>query len=339
MWDHLDAGPLSEDLIPAVLLAIGDELFVWGASGAWVLDAATDQWRAAAEPPTALRVFDAAVWTGHEVLLWGGHDATIGQPSTGAVYPDLGIAYDPATDRWRTLPQAPIATRHPAVFAWGAGEFFVWGGYRFDGPSSGPVGAPTARVLNDAAAYNPGTDTWRALASAVTTRTDTEPTLATGSPPVQWVTVPADVDNGFGATNHLITYHPDRDSWASEIASPMIGWSEAGSWTPSGFLAVATSVTSIGAPVAVETASWQPDRGWTVLAPPAVSQAVLCRTQVLHTVRSAVVRRCGDLAVLEPDLTWRMLPSVAESASVIALDTMLVAIDENMHRLRLADGP
>ena len=333
-WEQVDSGPLSTDRFPAVLLAMGDELFVWGTSGAWVFDPTANQWRAAATPPSQLRFLDAAVWTGSEALLWGGRDASVGEPSTGAMYPTEGLAYDLAADQWRILPPAPIGPRHPAVFAWFAGEFFVWGGYRFDGPAGGSIGAPAARVLNDAAAYNPTTDTWRTLGSQVITRTDTDPSFATGSPPIQWVTVPAENSNGFAATNHLLTYDRDIDRWTQAIPSPMDGWSNAGASTSEGFIAVATSVRPNTFSAAVETAMWRPDTGWTVLPAPPVSDAVQCLTQVLHPARFAVVRRCDNLAVLEPNLTWRPLPPVAQTALVIALDTMLVAIDENVQRLK-----
>ncbi|HLF40339.1 MAG TPA: hypothetical protein VI854_02580, partial [Acidimicrobiia bacterium] len=60
---------------------------------------------------------------------------------------------DPATDRWRTLPPAPLVGRVPFTAAW-TGQEFVIVGTRGYGRSSG---------VTDAAAYDPATDRWRTL--------------------------------------------------------------------------------------------------------------------------------------------------------------------------------
>ena len=85
------------------------------------------------------------MWTGTEMLVWGGSDC-IGC-SSGAV--GVGAAYDPATDRWRKLTASPLrATESPAA-VWTGTEMIVLGG-------SAP-GVPAA------AAYEPSADTWTSL--------------------------------------------------------------------------------------------------------------------------------------------------------------------------------
>jgi hypothetical protein len=111
-------------------------------------DVSTDTWRHIAPPPTGF-VSDRSpfVWTGHELLVWPWD----GGGSTMAITP---IAYDPSTDAWHSLPQAPIARRQSAASVWTGTEWIVWGG------STG------SDELADGAAYNPTTDTWRTIASS-----------------------------------------------------------------------------------------------------------------------------------------------------------------------------
>jgi hypothetical protein len=92
-----------------------------------------------------------AVWTGSEMIVWGGRD-----PSPLAT----GASYDPATDSWTPLPtggSAPTARfRHSTV--WTGTEMIVWGGF-------GTV------FENSGARYDPGLNSWTATTIDVTTPT------------------------------------------------------------------------------------------------------------------------------------------------------------------------
>jgi hypothetical protein len=105
----------------------------------------TDRWLplgAAGVPAGRARL--TAVWTGGEVLVWGGENQ--GWAGGGAL--GDGAAYDPAAGAWRALPTERAPTpRHDHVAVWTGEEMLVWGGY-------GP-GAPQPR-LADGAAYRPG---------------------------------------------------------------------------------------------------------------------------------------------------------------------------------------
>jgi hypothetical protein len=85
----------------------------------------------------------SVVWTGDEMIVWGGR-----VPESEPVYAD-GAAYDPAAQSWRVLAPAPIAGRDDHVAVWTGDEMIVWG-------AAG--GAPNG------AAYDPSTDTWRPIA-------------------------------------------------------------------------------------------------------------------------------------------------------------------------------
>jgi hypothetical protein len=84
---------------------------------------ADDTWTAT----TTLNVPDArwghtAVWTGSEMIVWGGNDG-------GSTYFNTGGRYDPTTDSWMatSTTNAPTARwLHSAV--WTGSEIVVWGG-------------------------------------------------------------------------------------------------------------------------------------------------------------------------------------------------------------------
>lgn len=96
------------------------------------------------------RDFPAAVWTGTELLIWGGRDgdALKSLPIVG------GGRYNPATDTWR-----PMATNGgpetwgTTVGVWTGSEAIFWSGQSVYG------GAPGA-------AYHPDSDTWTPLPTA-----------------------------------------------------------------------------------------------------------------------------------------------------------------------------
>src|SRR5437879_5985863 len=113
----------------------GRELVVWGgqagdgsrqAAGAGAAyEPGADWWQVLPPAPVAGRFGTSAVWSGREVLFWGGQagadtgglhlpppTATGGLhlPPPTATFAD-GAAYDPATPRWRRLPAAPTGAR------------------------------------------------------------------------------------------------------------------------------------------------------------------------------------------------------------------------------------
>ncbi len=170
-WRPLAAGPLS-GRSAAVAAWTGREMVVWGGvnltgkqelSDGAAYDPATDRWRVIAASPLAGRYTPATTWTGRELLVWGGN-------ALGAFPFDDGAAYDPAADRWRPLPAAPLAARSAAGSVWTGKQMLVWGGVGAPAPAGG--GSPVDQVLqlstamtplNDGAAYDPTTDSWRPL--------------------------------------------------------------------------------------------------------------------------------------------------------------------------------
>jgi Sporulation and spore germination len=105
----------------------GRELLVVGGKSApavgFGFDPATGSWRRLG-PMESGRTGAAAVWTGRRLLLWGGETGPLGS----RVIPPHGLAYDPKTDHWSPLPQAPLRGRFDPVGVWTGRSFIVWGG-------------------------------------------------------------------------------------------------------------------------------------------------------------------------------------------------------------------
>lgn len=93
-WRVLPASPLGE-LDSAQVISTSEGILVWGhAAGGdrWtgaIYRPDTRRWRGIAAPPDLLAA--PGVWTGRELVVW-----------------NLGYAYDPRTDAWRSLPLPPI---------------------------------------------------------------------------------------------------------------------------------------------------------------------------------------------------------------------------------------
>jgi hypothetical protein len=140
------------------MVALPDGIALWGgldstaATGLGaVYDAERDAWTVMPPSPISLRMGHSLVWTGHEVIAWGGQTGQQGDIR------DDGAAYDPASNRWRTIAPSPIGGRSFAQAVWTGSELIVWGGVSQCCPIDSVIHDPAA------AAYDPAADTWRRL--------------------------------------------------------------------------------------------------------------------------------------------------------------------------------
>jgi N-acetylneuraminic acid mutarotase len=111
---------------------------------------AADSWEATATPsPPMARTVQRAVWTGSEMIVWGGLD------SSGAAT-NAGERYDPALDAWSEISgiDSPEARYHHTA-VWTGTEMIVWGG----------VGVDNQTARADGGRYNPTTDAWRPVST------------------------------------------------------------------------------------------------------------------------------------------------------------------------------
>jgi N-acetylneuraminic acid mutarotase len=103
----------------------------------------TNRWRRLAPMETGRADF-AAVWTGKRLLVWGGQAGT---RRLAIQRPPRGFAYNPGTNRWSRLPQAPLRGRSDPTAVWTGKAMIVWGG----------AGLPDYRSFTDGASFTPKT--------------------------------------------------------------------------------------------------------------------------------------------------------------------------------------
>lgn len=109
-------------------------------------DPAVRIWRETSAAPLTARALADAVWTGSEIIIWGGQDGS------GAL--NDGAAYKPVARTWRRLAAPPTDLSSAALTVWTGQELVVWG--TTDRQSVDVTGA----------AYDPETDAWRGIAPA-----------------------------------------------------------------------------------------------------------------------------------------------------------------------------
>lgn len=144
----------------------GKEMIIWGGfrgsygnntnlnDGA-CYDPIEDSWRLASTINAPSPRFDhSAVWTGHEMLIWGGytdsHARYSGAATDAAV--NTGGKFNPETNTWKTISSdgAP-SPRFGNVALWTGSHMIIWGGFN------------SREALGDGAIYDPLTDAWKPI--------------------------------------------------------------------------------------------------------------------------------------------------------------------------------
>jgi N-acetylneuraminic acid mutarotase len=178
----------------------GTEMIIWGGGKAFGnsehndggrYNPATDSWT-----PTSVsgdvpspRMLQSAVWTGSEMIVWGGYEFA----DTG------GGRYSPATDSWVAMSTENAPSRrffHAAV--WTGSEMIIWGG------SNGSA------ELNTGARYLPDTDAWvpTSVGTGTPAARSSMSSIWTGSEMIVWGGSRPSAIYGTGAR-----YRPSDDSW------------------------------------------------------------------------------------------------------------------------------
>ncbi len=196
----------------------GAEMIVWGGDGSFDrtrleqsggrYDPAADAWQpltTTGAPPARLN--HSAVWTGAEMIVWGG------RAESGATLDD-GARYDPGADAWSPLSQsgAPAArSRHTAV--WTGNAMIVWGGTAnldFE-PQTG---------LDSGARYDPVADAWSStsMLGAPSIR-HSHTAVWDGSRMIVWGGESTDALGVTTRTQAGSRYDPSTDQWSSTTSA------------------------------------------------------------------------------------------------------------------------
>jgi N-acetylneuraminic acid mutarotase len=180
------------------------------------LDCADNTWTTTSNvnAPDA-REYHTAVWTGSEMIIWGGFNFSSGVLNTGA-------RYNPTTDSWTatSITNAPIGRAYHAA-VWTGSDMIVWGGYN------------NGNDLNSGARYNPTTDGWTATSATSAPQGREQFTAVwSSSEMIVWGGL------GCGSNCRLNTggrYNPTTDSWTSTNTwnAPVARFSHRALWTAS----------------------------------------------------------------------------------------------------------
>jgi N-acetylneuraminic acid mutarotase len=191
----------------------GSEMIVWGGAftdNAWHFfntggkyNPGTYTWTATSTTNAPIaRWLHTAVWTGSEIIVWGGGDNTD--------FLNTGGRYNPTTDTWTptNTTNAPMGrVHHTAV--WSGSEMVVWGGYDY-----------VHGDFNTGGRYDPSTDSWTATST-------TNAPEARWAHTVEWTGNEMIVWGGTNDTIYLNTggrYNPNTDSWtATGVPTDVLG--------------------------------------------------------------------------------------------------------------------
>ncbi len=168
----------------------------------------------------AARTHHTAVWSGDQMIVWGGNNGN-------AVANNSGGRYDPINDSWTPVSQSGAPSpRYDHTAVWTGEEMIVWGGY---------TGAFTFGTLGDGAKYDPLSDTWSPISSTNQPSPRTDHTAVwTGTEMLVWggasCTGCANAELGTGGR-----YNPVTDTWTaiSAVNAPEARFNHSAVWTGS----------------------------------------------------------------------------------------------------------
>jgi N-acetylneuraminic acid mutarotase len=221
----------SGDIVPFIDLA---DRPGWTYTGKSECLGSIDTWTAISNSNTPSgRRHCPAVWTGKQILIWGGVNQT-------EVLTD-GKIYDYATDTWiniSSINEPSARAYHTAI--WTGSEMLLWGGSDFSN-----------NTFNSGARYNPTTDTWFEISTTNAPSARSNHTMIwTGSKVIVWGGI-----NGTTFLNDGGLYDPTTNTWEtiSSINAPIARYGHSAVWTGSnmiiwgGFINNIVEATNTGA--------------------------------------------------------------------------------------------
>ena len=207
----------------------GEEILLWGGgfsykygdleSAGAAFDPRSKELRPLATAPIPSRWYHTAVWTGGEMIVWGGSGC---EEQTGQDECRDGAAYDPITDSWRRIADAPMGG-YAHTLVWTGRKLIVWGGTD-DGESEGTRGYPR-NFLNIGAAYDPDTDSWRELEASPLDPRGWHSSVWTGDEMIVWGgdTSPCTTGSCESESADAAAYDPSTGKWRPIAHGPLSG--------------------------------------------------------------------------------------------------------------------
>jgi N-acetylneuraminic acid mutarotase len=133
-----------------------------------------------------------AIWSGTEMIVWGGLDFNSSPTNSGG-------RYNSSNNTWQSTSttNAPSARIfHTAI--WSINEMIIWGGNDY------------LDFLNSGGKYNPNTNTWTPTSTTnAPSARDSHTAIWTGTEMIIW----GGIDNLTGNTNTGAKYNPTTDTW------------------------------------------------------------------------------------------------------------------------------
>jgi N-acetylneuraminic acid mutarotase len=220
----------------------GSEMIVWGgnpADGGFETntggryDPATDDWSpttTVGAPPA--RSYVSGVWTGSEMIVWGGY----------GVFTDLdsGGRYDPSTNSWTATSTSGAPS--PRIFhtaQWSGSEMLIWGG---------KTGGGQPTFFNSGGRYDPASDSWMPIPTTDAPSSRTwHADVWTGSELIIW----GGCTGGTACTDELnsgAVYDPATDQWTATttVSAPSARRHHSAVWTGDQMIVWGGSYTTTG---------------------------------------------------------------------------------------------
>ncbi len=201
-----------------------------------IYDPVTNLWSAPNPPGAPLsRLGHTAVWTGTELIVWGGRREILGAQSCEVTMLDSGARYDPVANTW--TPMSTVGAPSPRMghtAVWTGDRMIVWGGQ--PGPTHDFFTDDwSVPGLADGAAYDPSTDTWTPIASLdAPAGRMIHAAVWTGSEMIVWGGMSAGVPESTGGI-----YDPATDRWVQPTPledAPLLDDQLYAAWTGSSLL-------------------------------------------------------------------------------------------------------
>ncbi len=150
----------------------------------------------------AARSGHTAVWTGSEMIVWGGLGGD------GSSRFNDGGRYNPTANSWSTLPGTTLAGRSKHTAVWTGSEMIVWGGHT--------IGGNLSNDLNDGGRYNPVGNSWtNVTTSSAPAARNSHTAVWTGSEMIVWGGFWSAINGSSGYLNDGGRYNPVGNSWTN----------------------------------------------------------------------------------------------------------------------------